>query len=68
MEICWATLAECFICEKNNFNVNSFIHIQPMKRFKYRSDMVKLGSFSDGTSSRIENKLQTICLSGREIE
>ena len=30
--------------------------------------MVKLGSFSDGTSSRIKNKLQTICLSGREIE
>ena len=30
--------------------------------------MVKLGSFSDGTSSRIENKLQTICLSEREIE
>ena len=33
-----------------------------MKRFKYRSDMVKLGSFSDGTSSRIENKLKAICL------
>ena len=30
--------------------------------------MVKLGSFSDGTSSRIKNKLKTICLSGREIE
>ena len=30
--------------------------------------MVKLGSFSDGTSSRIENKLQTICFSRREIE
>ena len=30
--------------------------------------MVKLGSFSDGTSSRIEDKLKTICLSGRGIE
>ena len=36
-----------------------------MKRFKY---MVKLGSFSDGTSSRIKNKLKTICLSEGEIE
>ena len=30
--------------------------------------MVKLGSFSDGTSSRIKNKLETICSSGREIK
>ena len=29
--------------------------------------MVKLGSFSDGTSTRIENKLKTVCVSGREI-
>ena len=27
-----------------------------------------LRSFSDSTSSRIKNKLQTICLSGGEIE
>ena len=54
--------------EKKNFILNSFIYIEPMKRFKYRSDLVKLGSFSDGTSSRIKNKLKKICLSGREIE
>ena len=30
--------------------------------------MVKLGSFGDGTSSRIKNKLQAICLSRGEIE
>ena len=30
-----------------------FIHIEPMKRFKYRSEMVKLMSFNDDTSSRI---------------
>ena len=30
--------------------------------------MVKLASLSDVTSSRIEYKLKTICLSGREIE
>ena len=30
--------------------------------------MVKLGSYSDGTSSRIKNKMKTICLSGREIK
>ena len=68
MEICWATLAECFICERKNFILNSFIYIEPMTRFKYRSDEVKLVSFSDGTSSRIKNKLKTICLSGWEIE
>ena len=38
-----------------------------MKRFKYRSDMLKLGSLSDSTS-RICKKLKTMCLSGREIE
>ena len=30
--------------------------------------MKLIGSFSDGTSSRIKNKLKTICLSEREIE
>ena len=41
---------------RKNFILNSFIYIEPMKKFKYRSDMVKLGSFSDGTSSRLKNK------------
>ena len=56
------------ICKRKNFILNSFIYIEPIKRFEYRSDMVKLGSFSDGTSSRIQNKLKTVCLSGKEIE
>ena len=30
--------------------------------------MVKLGSFSDGTSSRFKNKLKTNCLSKKEIK
>ena len=30
--------------------------------------MVKLGSLSNGTSSRIKSKLETICWSIREIE
>ena len=48
--------------------LNSFVYIKPIKRFKYRSDMVELGSFSDSTSNRIKNKLKMVCLSGREIE
>ena len=32
------------------------------------SDVMELGSFGDGTSGRVKNKLQTICLSGGKIE
>ena len=48
--------------------MNSFIYIKPMKRFKYGSDVMKLRSFSDGTSGRIENKLKTIYFSVWKIE
>ena len=40
VEICWATWAECFICKRKNFMLNSFIYTKSMKRFKYRSDML----------------------------
>ena len=56
------------MCERNNFILNSFIYIEPMKIFKHRSGMVELESFSESTSSRIKNKLKTVCLSGKEIE
>jgi hypothetical protein len=39
-----------------------------MKRFEYGSDMMKLWSFCDSTSSRVKNKLKTICWSGGGIE
>ena len=45
-----------------------FIYIKSMKRFEYASDVVKLGSFSDITSSRFKNKVQTMCLGGGQIE
>ena len=55
-----------------------FHHITPLlkslhwlninERIQYRSDMVELRSFSDSTSSRIKNKLKTVCLSSREID
>ena len=43
--------------------MNSLVYCKPMKRFKNRSDMMKFWSTSDGTGSRIENKLKTVSLS-----
>ena len=52
-------LSTLYMREKN-FIQNSFIYIEPMKRFKCRSDVVELVGFSDSTSSRIENNLKTV--------
>jgi hypothetical protein len=62
-------LSVLFIVRERAYCIlNSFIYIEPMKRFKYGSDIVELGSFNDSTSSRVKNKLKTIYLSGWEIE
>ena len=60
-------LSVLFIVREGTYCIlNSFIYIEPLKRFKYGSDIVELKSFSDCTSSRVENKLNTICLNGWE--
>jgi hypothetical protein len=57
-----ATWAECFVYEGKNSILNSFFYIEPMQKFEFESDTVKLWSFSDSTSSRTKNNLQIICL------
>ena len=62
------TSFERFVSERENLILNSLIYCEPMKRFQNRSDVMKFWSSSDGTGSRIKNKLKTVELSSREIE
>ena len=57
------TSFERFMSETENLVLNPLIYCKPVKRFENRSDMMKFWSSSDGTGSRIENKLKTISLS-----
>ena len=52
-----------FICEREDFVLNSLINFEPVKRFKNGRNMIKFSSFGDSTSSSIKNKLQTLSLS-----
>ena len=64
------TMGDQFICETENFVLNSFIqdYCKPMVRFPNRSYMImQFWSSCDGTG-RVENKLETIDLSSRKIE
>jgi len=64
---------ERFICERENFVFDSLIYLEPVERFKNRSNVMKFRSFSDSTSSRVKDKLKTILcvadrLSRRELQ
>ena len=48
--------------------MNSLVYCKPVKRFEDRSDMMKFRSSSDGTGSRVENKLKAINLSSWKIK
>jgi len=59
---------EIFICKRENSVglFDSLIHLEPVERFKNRSNVMKFKSFGDSTSSRVKDKLQTIrCVTGR---
>ena len=62
VEIGRMTSFERFVSERENLELNSLIYFEPVKRFENRSDMMKFWSTSDGTGSRIENKLKTVSL------
>ena len=62
------TSFERFVSERENLVLNSLIYCKPVKRFKNRSDMMKFWSTSDGTGSRIENKLKTVSLISWKIK
>ena len=51
--------------ETENFVLNSLFIRKPMERFQIRSFMMSFWSSGDGTDSRVENKLETIDVSGR---
>jgi len=59
------TSFERFICEKENFVFDSHIFLEPVERFKNRSNVMKFRSFDDSTSSRVKDKLKTIRLCSR---
>ena len=58
------------VCKRKNFIPSHLIVLNQMKRFKIFSVrvMMELGSLSDGTRARIENKLTTISFSGGNFE
>ena len=62
------TSFERFMSETDNLVLNPLIYCQPVKRFENRSDMMTFWSSCDGTGSSIENKLETVNLSGWKIE
>jgi len=49
-----------FVCERENLEVDSLIYLEPVERFKNRSNVMKLRSFDDSTSRRVKDKLKTI--------
>jgi len=60
------TSFERFICVTENLVFDSFIYLEPVERFKNRSDVMKFRSVGYSTSSRVKDKLKTIrCVAGR---
>jgi len=62
------TSFERFICERENRVFDSLTYLEPVERFKNRSNVMKFRSFGDSTSSRVQDKLKTIRLCSRWIE
>jgi len=53
------TSFERFISERENFVFDSLIYLEPVERFKNRSNVLKFRSFSDSTNSRVKDNLKT---------
>jgi len=68
VEVRRLTSFERFICERENFVFDALIYLEPVERFKNRSNVMKFRSFGDSKSSRVKDKLKTICLCSRKIE
>jgi len=54
------TSFEIFISVREKLVFDSAIYLEPVKRFKNRSNVMKFRSFGDSTSSRVKDKLKTI--------
>jgi len=66
------TSLERFICERERENLvfESLIYLDPVERFKNRSNVMKLRRFGDSTSSRVNDKVEddSFRLCSRKIE
>jgi len=51
------TSFERFICVRENFVFDRLVYLEPVERFKNRSNVMKFRSFGDSTSSRVKDKL-----------
>jgi len=49
--------------ERENLAFDSLNYLEPVERFKNRSNVMKFMSFGDNTSSSVHDKLKTIRLS-----
>jgi len=47
------------LCEKENLVFDSPLYLEPVERFKNRSNVMKFRSFGDSLSSRVKDKLKT---------
>jgi len=57
-----------FICKTENLVFNSLIYLEPVERFKNRSNVIKFRSFGDSTTSRVKDKLKTIRLCSTQVD
>jgi len=51
--------------ERENFVFDSLIYLEPVERFKNRSNVMKFRSFGDSTIGRVKDKLKAIRLCSR---
>jgi len=57
VEVRRLTSFERFICQRENLVFDSHTYLEPVERFKNRSNVMKFRSFGDSTSSRVKDKL-----------
>jgi len=48
---------EIYMWERENLVFDSLIYLEPVERFKNRSNVMKFRSFGDSTSGRVEGDL-----------
>jgi len=58
------TSFERFVCERKNLVVDSLIYLEPVERFKNRSNVMKFRSFGDSTRVRTSWR-RFVCVAGK---
>jgi len=66
VEVRRLTSFERFICERVNFVFDSLIYLEPVERFKNRSNVMKFRSFGDSTNAELRTSWRRfVCVAGR---